>query len=283
MQEQDNELISNKIIYPKEIFDSFVESIKEGKTPNQALSIINSDKKIIDVYVKANSHIKRQEVKIKLSQGLNIQHITKMVKLHGYNGVYDLRGKVISYKICTKCECLKELDKFVKNKNNKSGHRSICKECRNSETREWSKKTGYHRKKFSKNPEPILLAQKKYRESNKEKIREKALNKYKNNIPMVLFNSSKKRAKKRGIIHNISTEDIIIPETCPVLGIPIFSTHGTGRPTANSPSLDRIDNTKGYTKDNIIVISWRANNLKRDASMEELQKIVNFYKDKLNG
>jgi hypothetical protein len=37
-----------------------------------------------------------------------------------------------------------------------------------------------------------------------------------------------------------------------------------------SPSLDRIDNNKGYIKGNVEVISWKANIMKSNASPEEL-------------
>lgn len=44
----------------------------------------------------------------------------------------------------------------------------------------------------------------------------------------------------------------------------------------NSPSIDRIDSTKGYTRDNIQIISWKANSIKRNASLEELILLVNY-------
>jgi hypothetical protein len=37
---------------------------------------------------------------------------------------------------------------------------------------------------------------------------------------------------------------------------------------------DRKDNARGYVKDNVRVISWRANRLKSDATLEELRLLV---------
>ena len=68
-------------------------------------------------------------------------------------------------------------------------------------------------------------------------------------------------------------------DVCPILGIPmqwgIGAHFGQGRNGAsnqsnNSKSLDRIDSTKGYLKGNVHIISWRANNLKKDATLEEM-------------
>jgi predicted RND superfamily exporter protein len=41
-----------------------------------------------------------------------------------------------------------------------------------------------------------------------------------------------------------------------------------------TPSLDRIDSKKGYTPDNVWVISHRANQIKNDATIEELKLIT---------
>lgn len=69
-------------------------------------------------------------------------------------------------------------------------------------------------------------------------------------------------AKKRGVKCTITSDDLIIPERCPVLDIPL--TIGTRGMSPNSPTLDRIDPTFGYVRGNVAVISWRANRIKGD-------------------
>ena len=86
--------------------------------------------------------------------------------------------------------------------------------------------------------------------------------------------AAKRRAKAQNVPFNLTPEDIVFPDLCPVLGIPLLFNAG-GR-TNNTPSIDRIVPNKGYTKDNIRVISWRANRLKTDASLEELKKLVEY-------
>lgn len=45
----------------------------------------------------------------------------------------------------------------------------------------------------------------------------------------------------------------------------------------NSPSLDKIVPELGYVKGNIVVVSLRANQIKSDATIEELQAVAKFY------
>lgn len=79
--------------------------------------------------------------------------------------------------------------------------------------------------------------------------------------------AARARAKKNNIPFNISEEDLTIPEKCPVLNCKLE--HNTGTVKGNSPSIDRIDPCKGYIKNNVRVISHRANTLKRDMTKEE--------------
>jgi hypothetical protein len=48
------------------------------------------------------------------------------------------------------------------------------------------------------------------------------------------------------------------------------------------PSIDRIDNSKGYVEGNVIFVRRRVNMLKRDADSVLIMKIVNFYKNYMN-
>ena len=86
-----------------------------------------------------------------------------------------------------------------------------------------------------------------------------------------LLAAARYRATERGMQFTITKEDIVIPDKCPLLGIDIIP---KAKDRRHSPSLDRIDSTKGYTPDNVWVVSSRANTLKNDASLQELQTLV---------
>ena len=92
------------------------------------------------------------------------------------------------------------------------------------------------------------------------------------------LNSARHRAKKRGMEFNITVDDIIIPQVCPVLGIKLQVNNGVAtRKNGDSPSLDRINNALGYIKGNVRVISARANHLKSDATIEEIRAVYDDF------
>lgn len=89
-----------------------------------------------------------------------------------------------------------------------------------------------------------------------------------------ILNQARCRAKKKGLPFNITKEDIVLPKHCPVLGIELKRHEGQSGWHDDSYSLDRIDNSKGYIKGNVRIISNRANRLRLDATIEELEKVL---------
>lgn len=94
------------------------------------------------------------------------------------------------------------------------------------------------------------------------------------NVKYKMWNRAKQRCDKSGLEFNILPSDIIIPEKCPYLDIPLQVHKGSSGGKPNSPALDRVDNSKGYTKDNIQVISHLANQMKASATKEQLIKFA---------
>lgn len=93
-----------------------------------------------------------------------------------------------------------------------------------------------------------------------------------------LLSRLRSSAKKRKIPFDLTLVDLnnlSFPVSCPILGIPLYFNRDVM--ADNSYSLDRIDSTKGYTIENLMVISNRANRIKNNASNEELEKINEFY------
>lgn len=101
---------------------------------------------------------------------------------------------------------------------------------------------------------------------------QKYADKYKDNPAKGILITVKNRAKRKGIKFNLTEDDIKIPKKCPVLDIELKPFSGSD----NSPSVDRLDPNKGYIKDNIRIISMRANSIKRDASKDEIYKIYQY-------
>ena len=147
-------------------------------------------------------------------------------------------------KKCLKCSAIKSISSFsIKKKTTKSLIKkeyisATCKECDNL-TR---------RNSYIKNPALGMLA------------------------------NAKQRAKKFNIPINITLEDIIIPEKCPLLGI--ILERGTANNYENSPTIDRKNPELGYIKGNIGVISQKANwiksNIQKEHYISFCNNIINY-------
>ena len=162
-------------------------------------------------------------------------------------------------KVCGHCKVDKPLTDYTKNNAAGDGLQSKCRPC----------DVAYQAKRRADNPEKSLEYGRAY-QKNKRKD-------YNYRLQM-LINASKQRAKNKDREHNISVEDIkkIFPEDgcCPIFGMKLeFNSAGFRE---NSPSIDRIDSTKGYTPDNIQIISWKANRIKGYASIQEIEMLLAY-------
>lgn len=89
-----------------------------------------------------------------------------------------------------------------------------------------------------------------------------------------LWTEAKRRAKEKGLIFTLALTDIVIPDVCPVLGINLFKVGEVL--TANSPTLDRLIPSLGYTKENVIVVSHKANTLKSYGTAEDHEAVARY-------
>jgi hypothetical protein len=153
-------------------------------------------------------------------------------------------------KRCNRCTRSLDTSLFYKNRSSPSGMSSYCKLCMNE---------------INSNTPSSKDRSRTRQYVNRSKTK---------NFAITLFRNAKQSARKHGLEFNIDHNDVSVPDKCPVLGIPLFRTEG--KRTPNTPSIDRINNDRGYVKGNVAVISWRANELKRDATVEELESVVHY-------
>ena len=109
--------------------------------------------------------------------------------------------------------------------------------------------------------------------SEERKKKQDWQNKYRADHPeWYMHTKAKKRARDNGIDFNIDVSDVVMPKYCPVFKKYELKKQPDTKsgPKPWSPSLDRIDNTKGYIKGNVQVISNKANTMKGNATPKEL-------------
>lgn len=92
-----------------------------------------------------------------------------------------------------------------------------------------------------------------------------------------LWDSAKKRAAVKGLPFSITVDDIVVPEICPVFGESLLPPSICGV-NPMMPSIDRKDPSRGYEPGNVQVMSHRANSLKSNATIQELEAVLAFLK-----
>ena len=178
---------------------------------------------------------------------------------------------VMITKLCTKCNRELPLELFNKG-NSRFGRRSYCRECehqiQNSPERR-ARRNELRRLRRS-NPE---IAEKE-RQRNLLTVHSN-----KKSLLLALLRAAKQRAKIKGLEFSITSDDLELPEICPLLSIPLKPSWGKADDC--SYSIDRLDSTKGYIPGNVWIISRRANVIKNNATLEELDLLVTNLKEKL--
>ena len=167
-------------------------------------------------------------------------------------------------KYCPVCKQTKSKEEFYNANHSSDGLCFCCKQCYEEHKAINNGKDRNYFLKLRKKTDPKYL---KYTYRIDRKSRERCLE-------AQMLQGARRRAKLKGLECDLTREDIIIPKECPILGIPLFK--GTKSCYYNSPTIDRIDNSKGYTKDNIQIISMKANSMKNAASFEELIKFADW-------
>lgn len=93
---------------------------------------------------------------------------------------------------------------------------------------------------------------------------------------------AKARAEEKQVPFEL--DSIECPDVCPVLGTPlIYARRGLRAAFDDSPSIDRIVPELGYVEGNVCVISHRANRIKSDATVKELERVLEYVRAATGG
>ncbi len=100
-----------------------------------------------------------------------------------------------------------------------------------------------------------------------------------------LCNGARGRAEKNGMEYDEDLYEYLIqdiPTHCPCCSVELDYSTGKGRGERRySPSLDRVNNNIGYVRSNVKIVCWHCNNVKSDASLNELEALVIYMRNGL--
>jgi hypothetical protein len=97
----------------------------------------------------------------------------------------------------------------------------------------------------------------------------------------VYFRNAKNRAKRDNVPFSLVLQDLIdiATDECPIFHTPFVwgsAKLGKGKTRPDTPTLDRILPELGYIKSNVVFLSYRANRIKDNGTMQEHYDIADF-------
>lgn len=156
--------------------------------------------------------------------------------------------------------CDQELPKefFAVDKKRSTGRRYKCRACSAEEYKRWQQTAGYAKRLAKEAEQRVALKQTEPRRR----------------WAAMALSNTKKRAKQRGLDFNLTLDWLIgaATERCPLLDIELK--YDNTASLHDSPAVDRVDSTQGYTTDNCWVISMKANRIKSDATVAEIEAVA---------
>lgn len=167
---------------------------------------------------------------------------------------------------CKGCDQHLHEDDFAVDKMRSTGRRYKCRACSAREYQRW-KATGGYAKRLDKGKQ--TRAQIK---TENPKLR----------WAQMALAASKMRARKNGMEHALTLDWLLdaAGDSCPLLGTAL--NYANTKSHVDSPAVDRIDNTKGYTPDNCWVISMLANRIKSNATVDQIERVAGNLRRYLN-
>lgn len=171
-------------------------------------------------------------------------------------------------RFCKGHNCEVDVDEFYKRKDKPYG--ALCKVCLCAKNRDrWV--NGYRERQVD--------TRVKYREENKEKLTQYLSDYYATPVgrAKTMMKTIKQRMRKWDAIHLLDFDenylvDLMREGCCSVTGVE-FDYYKQDRFKCNpySPSVDRVDSTKFYTKDNVRMVVWQYNLMKGELTDSELR------------
>lgn len=182
------------------------------------------------------------------------------------------------FKTCRKCKQERSIDYFCIKSDNRDGRSTDCRLCRNAYMRDKRRLNPmYGNSKLHRDRLAETGYYKEYYRQNREKWLEKDAKRYASadGRARTLVNGARRRAEQKGWAFDLTVDFVrqkIEAGVCEATGLPLEllgRIKSTGRPS-RSPSLDRKDNSKGYTMDNVWIVCDQYNRAKGEWDMSEL-------------